>query len=76
MYGHNFVALVLVQTHRLWGVIALPLRSLLNVRLVDVPQLEAKYGRIFRTKHEPGVELVLWFLSTIREPGVKGRRRN
>ena len=71
LYGHNFVALALVQTHRLWGVIALPLRSLLYVRQVDVPKLEAKYGWIFRTKHELGVELVLWFLSTIRELGVK-----
>ena len=67
MYGHNFVTLAFLATHRLWGVIALPLRSLLYVRQVDVPQLDAKYGWEFRTKHELAVELVLWFLTTVRE---------
>ena len=67
LYGHNFVAVALLQTHRLWGVIALPLRSLLYVRQVDVPKLDAKYGWTFRTKHELAVELVLWFLTTVRE---------
>lgn len=67
MYGHNFVTLAFLATHRLWGVIALPLRSLLYVRQVDVPKLDAKYGWEFRTKHELAVELVLWFLTTVRE---------
>ena len=53
------------------GVIALPLRSLLYVRQVDVPKLDAKYGWEFRTKHELAVELVLWFLTTVRELGIE-----
>jgi hypothetical protein len=71
LYGHNFVTLAFLATHRLWGVIALPLRSLLYVRQVDVPPLNAKYGWEFRTKHELAVELVLWFLTTVRELGIE-----
>ncbi len=47
--GHNWVALCFLATHPLWGVIALPLRSLLYVREKDVPSLGEKYGWKFRT---------------------------
>ena len=39
LYGHNWVALAWLTTHPAWGVIALPLRSMLYVREVDVPKL-------------------------------------
>lgn len=65
LYGHNWVTLAFLAKHSLWGVIALPLRSLLYVRAVDVPQLEANNEWKFRTKHELAVELVLWFLDRI-----------
>jgi hypothetical protein len=38
LYGHNWVTLALLVTHPCAGVIALPLRSLLYVRQIDVPK--------------------------------------
>ena len=52
-------------------VIALPLRSLLYVREKDVPSLEEKYGWKFRTKPELAVDLVTWFLKSVRSLGVE-----
>jgi hypothetical protein len=66
LYGHNWVTLAVLCTHSLWGVIALPLRSLLYVRQIDVPKLDAKRGWVFRTKHELAAELVLWFVGIVR----------
>jgi hypothetical protein len=71
LYGHNWVALAWLATHPAWGVIALPLRSLLYVREVDVPKLAEKYDWEFRTKHQLGVELLTWFITTLRKLGVK-----
>ena len=51
--------------------IPLPLRSLLYVRKVDVPNLIEKYGWEFRTKHELGVELLRWFVPTMGSFGVQ-----
>lgn len=70
LYGHNWVALAWLAAHPLWGVIALPLRSLLYVRQIDVPKLAAKYGWEFRTKHQMAAELVSWFVATIRSLGI------
>lgn len=70
MYGHNWVSLALLATHPLWGVIALPLRSRLYVRAVDVPQLNEQRGWKFRTKHALAVELVTWFARTLRTLGL------
>ena len=66
IYGHNWVSLCFLARHRWWGVIALPLRSLLYVRAQDVPPLKEKYGWEFRTKHELMVELVTWWVNTLR----------
>ncbi|HQX53064.1 MAG TPA: transposase [Planctomycetaceae bacterium] len=66
MYGHNWVSLCFLGTHPLWGVIALPLRSMLYVRAKDVPALAAKYGWEFRTKLELAVSLVTWFVKSVR----------
>ena len=74
LYGHNWVCLAWLATHPMWGVIALPLRSLMYVREVDVPKLVEKYGSWdFRTKHELGVELLTWFMQTIRALGVEAK---
>jgi hypothetical protein len=73
LYGHNWVALAWLAKHPAWGVIALPLRSLLYVRQIDVPKLADKYEWEFRTKHQLGVELLTWFMSTLRALGVKSR---
>jgi hypothetical protein len=66
IYGHNWVSLCFLATHRFWGVLALSLRSLLYVREQDVPQLAEKYDWKFRTKHELAVELVTWFVTHLR----------
>jgi len=73
LYGHNWVALAWLATHPVWGVIALPLRSMLYVREVDVPKLAEKYGWEFRTKHQLGVELLTWFKQSIRVLGVEAK---
>ena len=66
LYGHNWVSMCFLATHPRWGVIGLPLRSLLYVRLTDMPLLAEKYDWKFRTKHELAVELVRWFVQTAR----------
>jgi hypothetical protein len=71
LYGHNWVALAWLATHPVWGVIALPLRSMLYVREVDVPKLAEKYEWEFRTKHQLGVEILTWFMQSIRALGVE-----
>ena len=73
LYGHNWVCLAWLATHPLWGVVALPLRSMLYVREINVPKLAEKYGWEFRTKHELGVVLLTWFIKTIRALGVKAK---
>jgi hypothetical protein len=73
LYGHNWVALAWLATHPVWGVIALPLRSMLYVRKVDVPKLAEKYDWKFRTKHQLGVELLTWFMKAIRALGVEAK---
>jgi hypothetical protein len=73
MYGHSWVTLAWLANHPAWGVIALPLRSMLYVRAVDVPKLAEKYRWEFRTKHQLGVELLTWFMRTIRALGVEAK---
>jgi len=73
LYGHNWVALAWLATHPLWGVIAMPLRSMLYVREVDVPKLAERYGWEFRTKHQLGLELLSWFMQSIRALGVQAK---
>jgi hypothetical protein len=70
LYGHNWVTLAWLAQHSLWGVIALPLRSLLYVRQIDVPKLDEKYGWEFQTKHQLAAELVSWFVAAIRSLGI------
>ena len=71
LYGHNWVTLAWLARHASWGVTALALRSLLYVREIDVPKLDAKRGWEFRTKHELAVELVQWFVKWARLLGLQ-----
>jgi hypothetical protein len=71
LYGHNWVSLCWIARHASWGVIALPLQSLLYVRERDIPPLQEKYGWEFRTKHVLMVELVTWFVNTLRGLGFR-----
>lgn len=73
LYGHNWVCLAWLAAHPAWGVMALPLRSLLYVRAVDVPALDKKSGWEFRTKHQLGVQLMTWFMTALRELKVKSK---
>ncbi|MBM4001567.1 MAG: transposase, partial [Planctomycetes bacterium] len=69
--GHNWVSLAMVVKHSLWGVIALPLRSMLYVRAANRPKWTEKYGWEFRTKHEQLTDLVAWFVETARGMGLR-----
>lgn len=70
LYGHNWVCLAFLLTHPLWGVLALPVLSLLYVRREDVAKLRARYGQWkFRTKHELALELVREVISMVRALG-------
>lgn len=73
MYGHSWVTLAFLAVHPLWGVIALPLRSLLYVREKDTPSLDRRRGWTFRTKHELAASLVLWCVTTLRRLGVDNK---
>ena len=73
LYGHNWVTLAWLAAHPAWGIIALPLRSMLYVREVDMPKLVDKYDWEFRTKHQLGVELLTWFMTALRALGVKAK---
>ena len=66
LYGHNWVCLAIAMGHPLFGVIALPLLSMLYVRKIDVEKLQARYDWKFRTKHELALELCLRIINTLR----------
>jgi hypothetical protein len=71
--GHNWVTLAWLGKHPLWGVIAFPVRSLLYVRKVDVAKLREEYAWEFRTKHQLGLELLTWFMQSVRALGVEAK---
>jgi hypothetical protein len=60
VYGHVFVVLGLLVTHKAWGTIALPLLARLYVRKKDLPSIDPKHRPQFRTKLELAVELLRW----------------
>ena len=60
VYGHVFVVLGLLATHKAWGTIALPLLARLYVRKKDLPGIDPKHRPPFRTKLELAVELLRW----------------
>lgn len=70
LYGHNWVCLAFLLTHPLWGVVALPVLSMLYVRQEDVAKLRKRHGEWkFRTKHELALELVRQVIRTMRALG-------
>ena len=73
LYGHVWVTLAFLAVHPLWGVIALPLWSLLYVRVTDLPKLQQKRDWKFRTKHQLAVELVQWFVGVVRDLGLRAK---
>jgi hypothetical protein len=67
-FGHCWVVLAVLANHTLWGVIALPLLSMLYIREVDLKKMN-KPDLKFRTKHQLGAELVIWFVVWLRSLG-------
>src|SRR5829696_4464796 len=60
VYGHVFVVLGLLVTHKARGTIAMPLLSRLYVRKKDLPGIDPKHRPEFRTKLQLAVELLRW----------------
>jgi DDE superfamily endonuclease len=73
LYGHNWVCLALMMTHSLWGVIALPLLSMLYVRKCDVAGLDEKYGWEFQTKHQLATRMIEQLVGWLRMLGSQAR---
>jgi hypothetical protein len=59
-YGHVFVVLGLLVSHKAWGTIALPLLARLYVRKKDLPGIDPKRRPESRTKLELAVEMLRW----------------
>jgi hypothetical protein len=60
VYGHVFVVLGLLLTHKAWGTIALPLLARMYIRKKDLPRIGPKHRPEFRTKLELAVEMLRW----------------
>jgi hypothetical protein len=71
LYGHNWVCLAILIAHPLFGVIALPLMSLLYVRKIDVDQLKRRHDWEFRTKLELALSLCVKVMQTLRALGFQ-----
>jgi hypothetical protein len=71
LYGHNWVCLAMLLSHPLFGVIALPLRSLLYVRKIDIDKLKERHGWEFRTKHQLALEMLRHVIGVLRVSGSK-----
>jgi hypothetical protein len=73
LYGHNWVCLAMLTTHPLWGVIALPVLSMLYVRECDVPALNAKHGWEFETKHQLALRMIKQVVNWLRVLGSQAK---
>lgn len=73
LYGHNWVCLAMLMTHPHWGVIALPILSMLYVRQCDVAALDAKYGWKFQTKLELALQMITRVVQILRALGSKAK---
>jgi len=73
LYGHNWVCLAMLMTHSLWGVIALPLLSMLYVRQCDAAALDAKYGWGFQTKHQLAFRMIKQVVCWLRAFGSQAK---
>jgi hypothetical protein len=70
LYGHNWVCVAMLLNHS-FGVIALPLLSMLYVRKVAIEKLKQRYNWKFRTKHELALEMLKHVIQTLRALGSK-----
>jgi hypothetical protein len=73
LYGHNWVCLAMLMAHPLWGVIALPILSMLYIRQCDIEALKAKYGWEFHTKHQLALKLITQAVQILRALGSKAK---
>lgn len=73
LYGHNWVCLALLMGHPVFGVIAVPLLSLLYVREADIARLKDRYAWEFQTKHELALDLCLKAMRALRALGSQSR---
>jgi hypothetical protein len=70
LYGHNWVCLAFLLTHSLWGVLALPVLSMLYVRKDDVAKLQTRHGDWkFQTKLELALDLIRQVMRNLRALG-------
>jgi len=60
VYGHCWVVLGLLVSHKTWGTVALPLLARLYVRKVDLPGIRPEDRPEFRTKLVMAVEVLTW----------------
>ena len=63
----------MLMTHPHWGVIALPILSMLYVRQCDVAALDAKYGWKFQTKLELALQMITRVVQILRALGSKAK---
>jgi hypothetical protein len=69
VYGHIWVTLAWVARHPRWYTLALPLRALLYVRAVDVPELTKQTPWHFQTKLELATALAGWLKDWVGRTG-------
>jgi DDE superfamily endonuclease len=67
LYGHVWVTLAALATHKDFGCIALPLQAQLYVREIDLPKLPPERPRDFRTKLQMAAEQLCWALPWVKE---------
>jgi len=60
VYGHVFVVLALLLTHKAWGTHAFPLLARMYVRKTDLPKTPAPRRPVFQTKLEMAVASLKW----------------
>jgi hypothetical protein len=63
LYGHVWVTLAWLASHRRWGTIALPLLARLYIRQKDLPKVPAKHRPPFQTKLQQAAELLAWLVA-------------
>ena len=67
LYGHVWVCLAALASHKHFGRIALPLQAQLYVRKIDVEKLPPERPREFRTKLEMAAQQLRWALPWVKE---------
>jgi DDE superfamily endonuclease len=67
LYGHVWVTLAALATHKDFGCIALPLQAQLYVRRIDVEKLPRERPRPFRTKLQMAAEQLQWVLPWVKD---------